>query len=317
MHYTIISRLVGVAILVITAIATPAPQNSITNQGIAQNQVGQICAETLKSDGSNRAQVWDNSGASFFLEQFIKKHGDSNWVNVLDKQTTNGGKQGLSNLDCTDLTGGNCAFPSLQCRFFTPPAVFFIRQAVATAYAVLQSMKSNLLSSAFVESLDVDKIASDFGLAPLSGDAGILGALSGGFSAAASAAAAEPVVEGVLGFISGVLGIVSSLSNPPNGPPSPAPALKDQLAQIFNVENAALAQTATAAFGGSRAIALPGVGNGVGPNNEVSIPGKFLAGGRFLIPVTGQGSIESFLKPSFDASAQILVNDPPGSAELF
>ena len=308
MYFTKISGIVGVALLASTSFATPLPQ-SVTIVGLNQNDPDAICAETLNSDGSNSAQVWVNSGASFFLENFIKQNGENNWVNVLDQKTTDGGKQGISNLDCTDLTGGNCAFPTVQCQFFTPPAVFFIRQAIATAYATLQSMQNNLFSSAFVQSLGVDKISSDFGLAPLQSDAGILAAFSGGFGAASAAASPVPAVSAVLGLVSGILGIVSGLSNPPAAPPSAALALNDQLAQIFTEENAALAQAATSAFGGSGAIQLPGVGSNPGPNNEVSTPGKFLSNGKFLIPVTSQGSIDSMLKPTFDASSQILVRD--------
>ena len=308
MYYTKISGIVGAALLASTSFATPLPQNP-TAVGLDLKNPDAICAQVLNSDGSNSAQVWVNSGASFFLENFIKQNGENNWVNVLDQKTTNGGQQGISNLDCTDLTGGNCAFPTIQCRFFTPPAVFFIRQAVATAYAVLQSVQSNLFSSAFVQSLGVDKISSDLGLAPLQGDAGLLAALSGGFTAASAAATPVPVVSAFLGVVSGILGIVSGLSKPPAAPPSVALALNDQLAQIFTEENAALAQAATSAFGGSGAIQLPGVGSNPGPNNEVSTPGKFLSGGKFLIPVTSQGSINSMLKPTFDASSQILVRD--------
>jgi hypothetical protein len=309
MRFTKISSIVGATFLASASLATPLPQNSVTVQGFGQSDISQICGETLNSDGSNSVQVWVNSGASFFLDNFIKQNGESNWVNVLDQKTTDGGKQGISNLDCTDLTGGNCAFPTVQCKFFTPPAVFFIRQAVATAYAVLQSMQNNLFSSTFVQSLGVDQIASDFGLAPLQGDAGLLSAISGGFSVASGLATPVPALAAILDLVSGILGIVSGLSNPPDAPPSVSLALDQQLSQIFTEENSALVQTATSAFGGSGAIQLPGVGSNPGPNNEVTTPGKFLSGGKYLIPVTSQGSIDSMLQPTFDASSQILVRD--------
>ena len=305
MYYTKISGVISAALLASISFAQSSPPPIA--EGLNQTDIDGICGETLNPDGSNSAQVWVNSGASFFLENFIKQNGENNWVNNLDQKTTTGGQQGISNLDCTDL-GGNCAFPTVQCRFFTPPAVFFIRQAIATAHATLQAMQNNLFSSTFVQSLGVDKIASDFGLAPLKGDAGVLGAISGGFGVASGAAFNSPPLSGILRIISGILGIAASLQTTPGTPPSAAPALNDQLAQIFNEENDILGKTATTAFGGSGSVALP-LDGAFGSNGEGTTPGRFFSGGKFLIPVTAQGSMDSMLKPIFDASSQILVRD--------
>src|SRR5579862_2251173 len=155
-----------VALLAVTAHGSPIPQDAIVD-GFSQSDVTQICAITY----DNPAKAWDNSGASIFLDHWIAANGSTNWSNNIEQQTTAQGSQGTSNLDCTDLLGGNCAYPSIQCKFFTPPALFHVRNAMATCYSMFSAFHENLQDNTILTSLNIGNILSDMGLSQV--DSGI------------------------------------------------------------------------------------------------------------------------------------------------
>jgi hypothetical protein len=270
----------------------------------------------------NPSLIWVISGAAAFLDSEILSLGPDNWANRLDQATTAGGSQAVSNLDCTDIApAANCAFPSDQCADFTPPVLFHIRNAMATANAMFSSLAANYLSSAVVEGLAVDQIVVDFGpnVAMLS-DAEALSAVSGALSALRGLIGA--VNEGLdsslklnIGFadkfftsVSGVLSVASALdpSSPAEQAISQEAANSDYISNIFTLSESAVKNVTALLFGGDGDTStLPGVLSGPGPAGEQTSIAKFFANGTFLLPVTDSGTLDTALQPLFTGALQL------------
>ncbi|KAH0559084.1 hypothetical protein GP486_004335 [Trichoglossum hirsutum] len=293
----------SVALLAAAVYASSVPQD-VTTIGFQEvdakkPDTQQICAMTYQ----NPRQTWIDSGASVFLDRWLAANGSDNWANRIDQQTTAHGSQGTSNLDCVDLEGGNCPYPSKQCREFTPPPLFHVRNAMATCYNMFTAFHEKLQDNTILTSLSIENIISDMGLSTPDRGINIFGALSGSFGVAAGlAAAAGPLIGGPLGILAGIFGIAGATQG---SPPDYSQPLKDQLSAVFTATEKQLETTVQTIFGGGDTSKLPGV-SGVGPNGETQDIAKFFADGKFLVQVTSAGVITSLLDPFFQKGAELM-----------
>ncbi|KAI9850136.1 MAG: hypothetical protein M1824_003651, partial [Vezdaea acicularis] len=295
-----------VALLFVSTQAAPSPQAAIVI-GDSQSDVSEICALTYDDPG----RTWENSGASFFLDQFLKNNTANNWANKIDQLTTDSGSQGTSNLDCVDLQGGNCPFPSIQCRFFTPPALFHIRNAISSCYGMFTAIHEALQDNAILTNLNINQIISDFGSGSANDNTSLFGALSAAFGIGAGFAAAVPEIGGPLAVVSGIFGLAG---NTQTSPPDPTLALDKQLADVFSASEKQLVSTLATVFGGSGDTStLPGVTSGNGPNGETQDIAKFFANGKFLINVSSQGAVTKILDPVIANGSQLMKQSLVGT----
>lgn len=257
--------------------------------------VDEICGATY----DDPFLTWVRSGAARFLGKFIKENGANNWANKIDQQTTNGGSQGTSNLACTDLLTGNCAFPHVQCRFYTPPELFHIRNAMANAHAMMTGLHEELQNTAIVETLNIDQIVNDFGPPSASNPAGLLNAA---FTIAAGAAALDALLAGPLTIIAGVFGILASSGGSPGDDPSLA--VKEQLATTFTAADTQLKKLASAVFGGVNTDIIPN------PEGDADPISAFFSGGKYLFKVTAEGSIDTVVSDTMNIAQKYIVCCP-------
>ncbi|KAF3932148.1 hypothetical protein ABW20_dc0107940 [Dactylellina cionopaga] len=232
----------------------------------------QICALS-----SENPSTWDNSGASVFLDNFIRTNGHMNWANGIDRTTTAGGAAADSNLDCADLLTGNCAAPTVQCALYTPPQLRFIRDAMSTCFRMLRAYHEELQDGIINEILNTGALVRDFG-EPEQGF-NIFGVLNGAFGIAAGVAAANPIVSGSLSALGGVFGILAS---GPDSTENAQIAINARLSAAFTESQNQVSRLTEAIFGGIDEPSL--LARSVGSNGETTPVGRFFSGGRFLIP---------------------------------
>ncbi|KAF3919742.1 hypothetical protein ABW20_dc0107577 [Dactylellina cionopaga] len=250
--------------------STPVPQRVVGVSGSPELVCG------LSAEDPN---TWTNSGASFFLDNFIRDNGARNWANALDRATTGGGTIGDSNLDCVDLRTGNCPAPTVPCPQFTPPQVSFIRNAMSTLHRLLLAYQEELQDAIINEILMTGGLVQDFGQ-PEQGY-NIFGVLSGAFGIAAGGASANPIIGGALGAIGGIFSILASAPDPTDNLRNDIDA---RLAQAFSDSRNQITTLAQTVFGGQDdtssllRISPPTF------NQETTDIGKFFSGGRYLIP---------------------------------
>lgn len=246
--------------------------------------------------------AWANSGASYFLNKWLNENKEDNWVNRIDQTTTADGSQGTSNLNCVDFSAGNCQFPTVQCKFFTPPALYHVRNAISTAYSMIRALHEGLQNNVIKETLNVGTIVSDFG--PPAAGSGLFGALNGAFTIGAGLAAAAPIVAGPLTIIAGVFGILAS--TPPETI-DPTLDIETQLSKAFDATEKQLETLTHTIFGGSGDTSkLPGAGGDAGPNGETNNIAKFFANGKFLVAVTGTGAVDALINPIIQKGSEQL-----------
>ncbi|TGJ72393.1 hypothetical protein EYR41_004292 [Orbilia oligospora] len=228
--------------------------------------------------------TWDNSGASVFLDNFVREQGVRNWANNLDQRTTAGGTIADSNLDCTDLRTGNCRSPNVLCTQFTPPQVSFIRNAMFTCHSLLRAYQEELQDAIINEILMAGGLVSDFGQ-PAEQGYSIFGVLAGAFTIAAAAGAANPLIGGPLTAVAGIFGILGSFPDPTD-----ADNLRNdidaRLAQAFTASRDQVSNLAQTIFGGVDDTSLLARISPPATNSETTDVGRFFSGGRFLIPAT-------------------------------
>lgn len=257
-----------------------------------------VCGQTY--DDPN--YVWNFGGAGDFLQQWLDENSADNWANEIDQTTTADGSQGESNLNCAAIGASNCAFPTIQCVEFTPPALFHVRQAMATAHAMLKALHEKLQDTAITESLYIDHIVSDFGPAAAPSTA-ILGAMNGAFTIAAGIGSGSAPAAGLFSIIAGLFGLIASDGTADTI--DPTMAIKDQLSASFTAADKHLATLAQTVFGGvSESSGLPG-------DNEVDRIVKFFSGGKYLIPVDARGGIDTEVETIMDAAKGKLVGTLP------
>ncbi|KAK6517419.1 hypothetical protein TWF281_004076 [Arthrobotrys megalospora] len=253
--------------------STPLPQRIIGISG---------SPELICSLSASDRSTWTNSGAAFFLDNFVRDNGVRNWANNLDQRTTAGGTIADSNLDCTDLRTGNCRSPNVLCTQFTPPQVSFIRNAMFTCHSLLRAYQEELQDAIISEILMAGGLVSDFG-PPSEAGVSIFGILSGAFSVAAAAGAANPLIGGPLGAIAGIFGILGSIPDPTDTD-NLRNDIDARLRQAFLASRDQVSLLAQTIFGGVDDTSMlarisPPAGNG-----ETTDVGRFFSGGRFLIP---------------------------------
>ncbi|ORY15128.1 hypothetical protein BCR34DRAFT_598607 [Clohesyomyces aquaticus] len=278
-----------------TVRSTPLPQ-STANPGLPDK--ASICAVTY----DDPAQAWVQSGASHFLDNWLLTNGETNWVNRMDQMTTNGGKQGTSNLNCVDFAAGNCPYPTSGiCEKFTPPSLYHVRNAISTAYNMFKGLHEALQNVVIKEILNVDTIVADFG-PPKEGDA-ILGALNAALGIGAGLTAAVPEISGPLSVLSSAFGMLASTGAEPIDPTIP---IEQQLAAAFDASESSLQAVSRLVFGGDGDTSkLPGTG-GTGPNGENSNIAKFFANGKFLVKVSEKGAVDALITPVVENGARML-----------
>ncbi|KAI9893107.1 MAG: hypothetical protein M1814_000654 [Vezdaea aestivalis] len=251
----------------------------------------QICGVTY----DDPARDWANTGASVFLDKYLKDNGDVNWANKIDQSTTNRGSQGISNLDCVDFLGGNCPFPSVQCKDFTPPALFHVRVAMATCHRMFEALHEGLQDNTISQQLKTPQLIVDFGEPPAK-TSNLPAILSSAFGIGAGITAAAHEISGPLAVV-GALFSLAAASQPPEAPDF-LPTLDSELQNAFNQTNGQIKDIVKTIFGGGSATAnLPGLSS---PNGETQNIAKFFSGGRFLVKVTSDGAIDSLLAPAID-----------------
>ncbi|KAK6329995.1 hypothetical protein TWF718_003422 [Orbilia javanica] len=226
--------------------------------------------------------TWDNSGASFFLENFIREQGVRNWANNLDQRTTAGGTIADSNLDCTDLRTGNCRSPNVLCTQFTPPQVSFIRNAMFTCHSLLRAYQEELQDAIINEILMAGGLVSDFG-PPSEPGFNIFGILAGAFTIGAAVGAANPLVGGPLTAVAGIFGVLGSFSDPTDSD-SLRNDIDARLAQAFTASRDQVSLLARTIFGDVDDTSLLARISPPATNGETTDVGRFFSGGRFLIP---------------------------------
>ncbi|KAK6527659.1 hypothetical protein TWF694_004639 [Orbilia ellipsospora] len=278
MHSFVKSSLFPLALVAIFPIdAKPVPQLDVGmgSQGASPQQ---ICALPFDQPKT----TWPNSGASFELDDFILRNGPSLWVNRLDQMTTDGGSSPNSNIECTDIqNSGNCPAPSIQCQFFTPPSVFFIRSAASTCHRLLSGFLTQLSDAILLQSLQISTLLSDFG--PPESGFNVFGVLSGAFSIAAGLATPDPIVSASFGALSGVFGIAGSA---PDSSGDFQNDIQTALATAFSQTRNQVINLAKVIFGGDTNTAILSQLTPNVANQEMTDIGKFFSGGRFLIPGT-------------------------------
>ncbi|KAK6499939.1 hypothetical protein TWF481_010295 [Arthrobotrys musiformis] len=238
-----------------------------------------VCA--LSAADSN---TWDNSGASAFLDNFVRDQGVRNWANNLDQRTTAGGTIADSNLDCTDLRTGNCRSPNVLCTQFTPPSVSFIRNAMFTCHSLLRAYQEELQDAIINEILMAGGLVSDFGQ-PAEAGYSIFGVLAGAFTVAAAAGAANPIIGGGLTAVAGIFGILGSFPDSTDSD-NLRNDIDARLAQAFLASRDQVSNLAQTIFGGTDDTSLLARISPPARNAEVTDVGRFFSGGRFLIPAT-------------------------------
>ncbi|KAK6352068.1 hypothetical protein TWF730_008900 [Orbilia blumenaviensis] len=271
-------RSLGLSLWLLAAAAVnskPVPQRVVGLSG---------SPELICSLSAADRSTWTNSGASFFLENFIREQGVRNWANNLDQRTTAGGTIADSNLDCTDLRTGNCRSPNVLCTQFTPPQVSFIRNAMFTCHSLLRAYQEELQDAIINEILMAGGLVSDFGQ-PAEAGYNIFGVLAGAFTVAAAVGAANPLIGGPLTAVAGIFGILGSFSDPTD-----ADNLRNdidaRLAQAFTSSRDQISLLAQTIFGGVDDTSMLSRISPTASNGETTDVGRFFSGGRFLIPAT-------------------------------
>ncbi|SPO04837.1 uncharacterized protein DNG_07522 [Cephalotrichum gorgonifer] len=233
-------------------------------------------------DYSDPAAVWQNTGAASFLEKFLAENGPDDWVANMDQKTTAGGTQGHSNLNCVDLLASNCRYPTVQCQFYTPPELFHIRNAIATAHSIFVGLHEGLQSSTIENILKIDQIVADFGppdepnpFSILAGIFGILWAVTG----------ANPIAGAITGIASSAFGLASLSPSDPG----PGGELKAQLAQHFTDANAQLEAMTRKIFGGE----------GLGGSDSILTPDLILS---LSTPLAGGAAalLQTLVAPGYE-----------------
>lgn len=242
--------------------------------------------------------VWEFSGVADFLKKWLDDNGADNWANRIDQKTTADGSQGTSNLNCVAIGASNCAFPTVRCEDFTPPVLFHLRQAMATAHAMIKALHEKLQDTAITEGLNIDHIVSDFG-PPAAPSTAILGGLNGAFTIAAGIGSGSAAAAGLFSIVAGLFGLIASDGTA--NTIDPTMAIKDQLSASFTAADKHLATLAQTVYGGiSESSGLPG-------DNEADRIEKFFRNGKYLIPVDSRAGIDTQVNNVVDAAQAKLV----------
>ncbi|KAK4954646.1 hypothetical protein LTR10_008079 [Elasticomyces elasticus] len=103
---------------------------------------------------------YQNSGATAFLDSFLTANGTDNWLQNMNKATTQGFQP--IPIDCESLESSSCQ-PTDPCTIFTPPQFFFVRLAAANAQSYFRALSELVQDLAIEQSLQIGQLVSDFG----------------------------------------------------------------------------------------------------------------------------------------------------------
>ncbi|KAF3941707.1 hypothetical protein ABW19_dt0203720 [Dactylella cylindrospora] len=231
----------------------------------------------------NAAETWRNSGASDFLDRFIRNRpeGPLNWPNAIDQQMLPDGRLIDSTLDCADLSG-SCPAPG-NCLAFNPPALFHVRNAMSTAHRMLVGYENQLQNGVINEILQISTLVNDFG-EPEEPENKLFEILSGAFSVASGLFAPIAPVSGAFGVLSGTFSIAAATQGDPPTPVDIRPGVEQQLALVFQTARDQIGLMVRTIFGGESDTSILSRITPPPSNAETTDVGRFFSGGRFLIP---------------------------------
>jgi hypothetical protein len=291
-----------------SAVAVVNPDTIVNSDGEVNNTASKefICSFSSQTQSvtspADLREIWDQTGASTFLNSYIANNTDLDWARKLSAS------EGDGEFFCSDISTSGLCGPTgvVSCENLRDPAWFFIRQAAANCFAFFQSLRSNNDAAAGAAGANIPQLVVDFGAPPADDDNGsfLENVFSGIFGAASSSAglliAADPEADAagaVFGLLSSIFSIASAAPSGPT-PSDPTAQLQAQVSAYFTAINSTLTNTVATIFGGTQnghdPSSLPGVspfvipGIGVfgvtGPNGETQPIARFFDDGSKYPP---------------------------------
>ncbi|RFU35318.1 hypothetical protein B7463_g1021, partial [Scytalidium lignicola] len=135
-------------------------------------QAAAVCPSTLAADDPASFRSADTD---IYLDGFLNANGqavlanDGNWIGLMDESTTDGGGF-TSNLNCIELGGQTCIATDVDCKFFTPPQVWWVRREATHAHDFFTHAHEDLQDETIYNILSVDKMVEDFNFNKLGRD---------------------------------------------------------------------------------------------------------------------------------------------------
>ncbi|KAI1084595.1 hypothetical protein F5B20DRAFT_522287 [Whalleya microplaca] len=290
-----------VACLLSLGLTTPTGSPSFRGLKLFERANGpKACDYSLDGSEKSKRKIWDTDGAGVgkFLEDWIKKNGESDWLNRMDEDLYT---VGASNQWCNSLGGAQCPGPD-ECAKYNAkgvPQLYWVLKAANTHYELSNHINDWLQTNTIQNTLSIPDLTDKFGG---KGDKnsdiwGIISAAlvtAGGLVAPASGAASAALTVAVGGVSFGRTFAQDLVDY--------TKAISDQLEGTFEATveglrvNLNLAMTGKDGKSGKKTSDLPNM-NGPWSTNIA----KYFDAGKFLM-----GNIEEEVSPMLDNVAKFL-----------
>ncbi|KAI0176111.1 hypothetical protein GGR52DRAFT_346224 [Hypoxylon sp. FL1284] len=259
------------------------------------------CTHSLDGSEKSKRAVWDTNGGEGvgqFLDDWIKKHGDSDWINKMDQDLYS---VGASNQWCNSLGGAQCPGPD-ECSKYDAKNVtqlYWILKAASTHYELSNHINDWLQTKTISDTLAIPDLVKKFG-GDVDKNSNIWGIVIGALVSAAGLAA--PIAPELSAGLTVGVGAANFGSAFAKDTVDYSKAIADQLNGAFQATvnglkvNLNLAMTGKDGKSGKKSSDLP---NMSGPYS--SNIAKYFDGGKFLM-----GNIEEETQPMLDNMGKYL-----------
>ncbi|KAI0011626.1 hypothetical protein F4779DRAFT_572640 [Xylariaceae sp. FL0662B] len=287
------------------SIANPVPELTGLKAFEKRKDERAECAVELDGSRTRRIQVWgsdtlDGYGVGKFLDKWVKKHGEKDWINRMDKDLYS---TGTSKFWCNSLGGSQCPDPDSCSAYMDRKVVqlYWILTAAKNHYEIFNHMNDWLQTKTIEDTLAIPDITEKFGK---QGDknSDLWGKLIGALVTGAGLAAPAP--GGAL--LSPLLTVGVGGANIASGFAAKeidyTKAVSDQLGEAFKALTEGLrshlniAMTGSDSKSGKKSKDLPGLSGKYQTNIA-----KYFSDGRWLVT-----NIEKETQPVLDKFGQYL-----------
>ncbi|KAI5456698.1 hypothetical protein BGZ63DRAFT_428811 [Mariannaea sp. PMI_226] len=121
------------------------------------------CPETIPAQGDDS---FAKSGAQQWLSDYLTDStknawADGNWLHKLDVETTGSGNFQGGVFDCSAIDGSSCKATDVDCKKFTPPEMWWVRQAAVGAHDFFTQAHEQLQDGVISADLGTDQMVTD------------------------------------------------------------------------------------------------------------------------------------------------------------
>ncbi|KAF2748451.1 hypothetical protein M011DRAFT_349716 [Sporormia fimetaria CBS 119925] len=290
------------SILLFCSIASAVPFTLLTRQAVPDDEVCKL--EVYK------ASSWSKSGGEARLKQWIKDHGEEQWLSKMELEITGSN----SNVDCSHIQSKNCNGPKQECLQTKEPSWYYVQQMASQVNSHLDMLHENLQSFVVQRTMEMDNILEDFEIkeSDIGKILGIANGAAGIGSVIAGATGNAPAAAG-LATLAGLLQIGGSVIEEPDQADLKT-AMSDYLNSIFVKTEENVARLLLRLFGedtedkilDDTLKSMSDLGFSTGSSNEKSAIIRFLSSGASLEKLSSK-PVQEALQRVFDLMRQGMI----------